>query len=956
MSSDDKSPAHDPHDDETSFAGVHDDSVRATTNPAAAPATDESRRPTLTESWADFARRADDDSIHSAVSDALAERLPRGSAPAGDDDELPPPPDRSGSRFHTWSAEDDRPEFAHHVVSGDPGSSAQWPIPPPSPFPVDALADEAIEIGLPHDEGDDEPAEPAEPTAPAEPAEPAAPAAPEPRPSERPVSLPSPLRRFSQGDDEALVLAPIQVADVPDDDDDDELLGLAPRRDLPRETADPEGIPATSPATSPAPSTTPSAPAASASSASRATPAPASEPDVLEITLVPAAGASIPVDLAEASAPAPEPEPEALTEAAESPEPDGAPEARSWRHDDADPGPEYFEEPFPEEDWRLPEGLVGLEIAGRYRLLRPLSRGQSARVYVAEELATGRELALKVIGVDHPAQEERARLFRREARAMARLSHPGIVPIIDVGVTPSGLSYMAMEFLQGETLADLLAREGRLAWRRAVDLARQVMDVTRAVHQSGHIHRTIQPDKCFLVAGADERLVLIDVGVTAFTAHYRRPDGGVAVMSEGLMGSAEYMAPEVVSGHLPDARSDIYALGILLFELITGAPPFDADSLIGLLKRHLYDEPPPPRSVVEESDLPEPVEAVILAALAKDPSARPASIDAFVDALAGAEARQSEVVRAKTLLVAIDASMWGEDAVALAASMTQETGPKEQPAERPIAPLTDEDRPADAPRPAPARPVPVAPPKPAAPVAAAPPAASTQPLAPLAAPPVDAANPTRTALILVGLVALVLLLLITLRPGPRVDGPQVAAKTPATKSSPAPRPPVPEPAPRVEARPQPPPQPPPPEVVPLDPSEGAPLDPSEGAPLDPSEGAPDTAPDTGAASPPDKPDVPAKPDKPAKPSADLDAATIRARVGALRSRVSSQCGQSGGLFAPVGLTVKLRVDVDSNGRVRATPSGPAAGTNLARCAVGIVETLRFPASPSGGSIVHTFKL
>jgi hypothetical protein len=844
-------------------------------------------RRTLIESWSDYVEgEPEERAIHSAVDDALSQVSPANveplAAPASPavtvEEALPPPPDRSGSFTH-W-ADEDHPEFAHDVVSGE-SSSGRWPIAAPAPFPVDALAQEEVE---------------------------------------EPKAAPPPLRIFHRDDDEPLLLAPIQVSDVPDDDDDDELLGLVPRRDLGSIGVDPLAAASRAPGSSSAAlSLTRSASAsASAMTLPQSTrlreddeQAAREESDELEIVLTmgdddeaePAASRSAAAaSLSAASLSSASLSSASLSSASRSSSSLSSTSGHAWLVDDTDPAPEFFREPLAEALWRRPDGLVGAELLGRYRLLRALSEGSIARVYLADDLARGRVVALKILGIDHPAQSERARLFRNEARAMARLDHPGVVRILDVGVTPSGLSYFAMEHLEGETLAEHLARVGPLPWRRALAMVRQALAVTHAVHASGRCHRTIDPRKCFVLADADaaapDTIKLLDVGLSAFSG--RLGGGALSSRDEGVLGVVEYIAPEVASGGLPEQASDLYALGVLFYELVTGRPPFVGDTLLGVLKQHLYDAPLPPRGLVEGGDLPETVESLIVQLLAKEPRARPPSTSALAAALASAEARAHEVVRAKTLLVAVDASMWGDEGEPPPARAAAGA-----PHEPPISPLTDDDRPggrAEAERQRVASRVAVAPA--AAPTKSAPAAATQGGAAP--------AGPSRSVILVVAAVAVAVIFLIYARPSTPEPEPTIAARPAVNQASSANSKPAKE---RDEAPASPalPTKDPSEGVVP-DPSEGVALDPSEGVALDPSEGAPPVA--EPAVEPEPEPEPapviepvaepepepapvikpepePTKKPKP-KPESALSEATVRAKLSGLRGKVSSKCGQSGG--------------------------------------------------------------
>jgi serine/threonine-protein kinase len=686
-----------------------------------------------------------------------------------------------------------------------------------------------------------------------------------------------------------------------------------------------------------------------------------------------------------------------------------------WIADDSDPDDDYYGDPFPLDDWQDAARLKGYVVRGLYILDASVGRGDSFRVFRATRTDTGEPVVLKLLGPDYPPNEDRAQLFRREARAMARFHDARVVNVLDVGTTRDGLSYAVLEHLEGASLSALIAEEGPLPWARAAAIVRQVLDVTAALHAKGRIHRTIHPDNIYLL-GDDEdgepRIKLTNVGLTPLATHYRRVDGKLAVTPEGLLGSAEYMAPEVVSGNLPDAQSDVYAAGILLYELLAGRPPFLAESLMGLLKKHLYEEPVTLRATVHAAEIPDGIEGVILKTLEKDPAQRHDGIRELADELAAAEARQREVSRAKNLLSAVDASLWGDDDERMA-KLAAEAPPPDRVTlhEVPISPLTDDDM-SDEERAARAAELAEAEEEEEAAEEAA-----ASAVAPVVATPAaeeeSEGDLKRTLLTIVLGVAAVAVLFVLLKPatsskpgattspassasqgveggrtsagvadpsGAEVDPSGAAPSAGAVDSSSAASAGAFDPSEGAPLDPS--------EGAPLDPSEGASLDPSEGAPLDPSEGAPfdpsegldpsegafdpsEGAPDagepstsTGAAAADDADEAAsagaeAPPrdagSKPAAPQLrdSLSDSAIRSKLGGVRKRVSKQCGQATGLFAPVGLTVKVRVEVDPQGNAKATPMKASA---TGRCAAEIVEGLSFPKSKKGGAVVHTFKL
>jgi non-specific serine/threonine protein kinase len=261
-------------------------------------------------------------------------------------------------------------------------------------------------------------------------------------------------------------------------------------------------------------------------------------------------------------------------------------------------------------------------VGGRYRLVKRLGRGGMAEVYRAYQESLERHVAIKFI---HPHLAEDAQFqqrFRREARHLAALHHPNIVQVIDYDLA-EGTAYMVMEFIDGVTLdqrlTELAAREERLPLAEAVRLVRDAALALSYAHARDIIHRDIKPGNIMLESAG--RIVLTDFGLAKLASAARQTATGA------FMGTPAYAAPEQALGQAGDKRVDIYALGVLLYQLATGRLPFQADTAIALVLMHLNQPPPLPRTL--NPDLPEGLEQVILKAMAKQPEARFQSADEF---------------------------------------------------------------------------------------------------------------------------------------------------------------------------------------------------------------------------------------------------------------------------------------------------------------------------------------
>jgi serine/threonine-protein kinase len=262
---------------------------------------------------------------------------------------------------------------------------------------------------------------------------------------------------------------------------------------------------------------------------------------------------------------------------------------------------------------------VGQTLARRYRILRLVGEGGMGSVYEAMQLNLGRRLALKVLHphiVRVPGVPER---FQREAEVLARLRHPGSVEVLDYGVEGEFL-FLAMDLLQGETVEERVLREGLLPVPRVMEVGVRVLEVLQAAHALGIVHRDLKPTNLFFeMHDGAERVKVLDFGLAALVG-----EDAARLTRTGLaVGTPGFMPPEQLRGQQVDGRSDLYALGCVLYELLTGTPPFPTTFSAELTAAHLYQPVRPLRQVRPDRDIPEPLEAVVLKALEKLPSARP---------------------------------------------------------------------------------------------------------------------------------------------------------------------------------------------------------------------------------------------------------------------------------------------------------------------------------------------
>jgi predicted Ser/Thr protein kinase len=266
--------------------------------------------------------------------------------------------------------------------------------------------------------------------------------------------------------------------------------------------------------------------------------------------------------------------------------------------------------------------LTGTTLGG-FAIRRFLGRGASGEVYLAEQISLERTVALKVLDSRQAHDPQYLLRFRREARAAARLAHPNTVQVYEVGEA-GGRHYIALEYVAGRSLDEVLRTRGRLPWRTALEIARQAAGSLEAAHRMGVVHRDIKPANVLL---SDRAVVkLTDFGLARL---HGAP--GITTQSE-VLGTPYYMSPEQARGEPAGPRADLYALGATLYHLLTGRPPFEAPDPMEVLQKHLEELPRPPRELVP--GLPREVSQLVLQLLEKSPGKRPASAGAVRSRLA----------------------------------------------------------------------------------------------------------------------------------------------------------------------------------------------------------------------------------------------------------------------------------------------------------------------------------
>jgi eukaryotic-like serine/threonine-protein kinase len=254
--------------------------------------------------------------------------------------------------------------------------------------------------------------------------------------------------------------------------------------------------------------------------------------------------------------------------------------------------------------------LINTLFDGRYRIIRKLGTGGMANVYLAEDQELGRRVAIKILNDRHASDDQFVERFRREAKNAAGLSHPNIVSIYDRGEA-EGTYYIAMEYLDGRSLKELIVARGPAPIPIAIDYARQILAALRFAHRNGIVHRDIKPHN--VLVDPEGRLKVTDFGIAR---------AGASQMTEvgSIVGTAQYLSPEQARGAAVDQTSDLYSVGIVLYELLTGSPPFSGDTPVEIAMKHLSAAPEAPSR--RRAEIPHDLDLVVLRALAKDPAER----------------------------------------------------------------------------------------------------------------------------------------------------------------------------------------------------------------------------------------------------------------------------------------------------------------------------------------------
>jgi len=288
-----------------------------------------------------------------------------------------------------------------------------------------------------------------------------------------------------------------------------------------------------------------------------------------------------------------------------------------------------------------PESLIGSLLGERYQLLRLIGEGGMGAVYLATHVIIGKQIAVKVLSPDYSRNPADVQRFLGEARAASLIRHDHVVDIADFGYTPQGQAYLVMEYLEGEDLAHTLQRDVRMPWFRVSNLIMQIGSALAAAHAKGIVHRDMKPENCFRVKreGDEDFVKVLDFGIAKIVDDRFKKGEHSLTIEGGVIGTPEYIAPELCRGLKADTRVDIYALGIIMYRMLTGVLPFrtDTDNYMAVLSQHLTDPPRPLHEQAPDAQIPAKIEEIVMRALEKDPDRRYQTVEELIAALREAQ-------------------------------------------------------------------------------------------------------------------------------------------------------------------------------------------------------------------------------------------------------------------------------------------------------------------------------
>ena len=286
--------------------------------------------------------------------------------------------------------------------------------------------------------------------------------------------------------------------------------------------------------------------------------------------------------------------------------------------------------------------LISQLVADRYRVIRKLGEGGMGAVYLAEHVVIEKKLVLKVLAPDLARRSDLVARFLQEARSASRIGHENVIDISDFGQSAEGYVYIAMEYLEGKDLGQVVRAEGALAWKRVRDILIQICRALRAAHDKGIVHRDMKPENIFLIQreGRPEFVKILDFGIAKIMG--LDPNGPRLTRTGMIFGTPEYMAPEQAEGKEADHRVDVYAVGCIAYHLMTGHTPFVAENFMAMLTKHLMEDPVPPSVRRPDLEITPEMDAVVLKALEKDRDRRYQNMAEFLEAVSACRGPDNE--------------------------------------------------------------------------------------------------------------------------------------------------------------------------------------------------------------------------------------------------------------------------------------------------------------------------
>jgi eukaryotic-like serine/threonine-protein kinase len=289
--------------------------------------------------------------------------------------------------------------------------------------------------------------------------------------------------------------------------------------------------------------------------------------------------------------------------------------------------------------------LISHTIADRYRVLRKLGEGGMGAVYLAEHVVIEKRLVLKVLAPELTRRQDLVARFLQEARSASRIGHENVIDISDFGQSAEGYVYIAMEYLEGQDLGEIVRAEGALAWPRVRDILEQICRALRAAHDKGIVHRDMKPENIFLIQreGRPEFVKILDFGIAKVMGV--DPNGPRLTRTGMIFGTPEYMSPEQAEGKEADHRVDVYAVGCIAYHLMTGSTPFAAENFMAMLTKHLMEDPVPPSVRRPDLDITPEMDALVLKALEKNRDQRYQNMGEFLEAASACRGPEGDAAR-----------------------------------------------------------------------------------------------------------------------------------------------------------------------------------------------------------------------------------------------------------------------------------------------------------------------